>query len=320
MRTGAPPSPSPRPYRPSSAHARVARPPARPRSPPSKAVERPTFVRPSSARALLSARQGSMLGRQHNARFVSAPAYSWGAAGVGPASPRIYISKELTADLLGHASPGPVYHPGALGKPSASFSFGVATRMDLVAMDQKHRTGHGQLKMPGSFGRQLEAHKPTAPAASFGRSRLPAQGQLAATAQGDYDYAPGFGATSSDSRRRTGASYGMGRSERFFVQEAHPSPGPGTYTLGSAHGKQLTSDKPTRPVSSFSKAKRSNGSAMAVRGGDGPGPIYSPRRSGAFGGQVSSARRSTPSVSFGTSDRFAAHGAMMSPGPAAYHP
>ena len=65
----------------------------------------------------------------------------------------------------------------------------------------------------------------------------------------------------SDSRKSTNESFGMGTSSRFFYDnddgiERQGAPGPGTYTLRSAQGKQVTSDKSTLPIASFPRADR----------------------------------------------------------------
>ena len=52
----------------------------------------------------------------------------------------------------------------------------------------------------------------------------------------------------------------MGTAERFHSDSAAASeksyPGPGTYTLRSAQGRQVTSDKPSYAVNSFPRADR----------------------------------------------------------------
>ena len=127
---------------------------------------------------------------------------------------------------------------------------------------------------------------------------------------------------------------GMGTSERFFYDNSgqieRAPPGPGTYTLPSSQGKQLTSNKPSYPISSFPRADRDRTATtvylgpkqqQSFWGRNSPGPaVYSP--TGAVGSQVSSEKPNVPKFGFGTADRFAyiniGQRAMQSPGPGSY--
>ena len=110
----------------------------------------------------------------------------------------------------------------------------------------------------------------------------------------------------------------MGTSERFFYENATQiqktgGPGPGTYNLRSAQGRQVTSDKPSYPIPSFPRADRDR-TAMTVYlgpkqqlafwGRNSPGPaVYTATQS--VGQQNSSQRPNVPKFGFGTADRFA---------------
>lgn len=127
---------------------------------------------------------------------------------------------------------------------------------------------------------------------------------------------------------------GMGTSDRFFYDNPglveKGVPGPGTYTLKSAQGKQVTSNKTSYPISSFPRADRDRTAEKVYLGPkqqgsfwgrNSPGPaVYSPTAS--VGAQCSSEKPNVPKFGFGTADRFAyiniGQRAMQSPGPGSY--
>lgn len=76
---------------------------------------------------------------------------------------------------------------------------------------------------------------------------------------------------------------GLGTSERFFYEnnsslERKAGPGPGAYTLGPAHGRQVTSDRPSYRITSFSRADRDRTAATVYLG---------PKQQSAFWGRNS---------------------------------
>ena len=93
------------------------------------------------------------------------------------------------------------------------------------------------------------------------------------------------------SRSHSTSSYRIGTSQRFFHDKgvADAGPAPGTYRTPRAMGKQMSSQKPTYPTSSFTKADR-NRTATAV--------YLGPKQQGAFWGRNSPgpALYSTPST------------------------
>ena len=127
---------------------------------------------------------------------------------------------------------------------------------------------------------------------------------------------------------------GMGTAERFHADKAADSdksfPGPGTYTLRSAMGRQVTGDRPSYAVNSFPRADRDKtattvyigkAQSLAFWGRGSPRPaVYTPTAS--VGYQPSSSKPNVPKFGFGTADRFAyiniGQRAMQSPGPGAY--
>ena len=94
------------------------------------------------------------------------------------------------------------------------------------------------------------------------------------------------------SRSHSTSSYRIGTSQRFFHDKgvADAGPAPGTYRTPRAMGKQMSSQKPTYPTSSFTKADR-NRTATAV--------YLGPKQQAAFWGRNSpgpAAAYTTPST------------------------
>ena len=219
---------------------------------------------------------------------------------------------------MGGASPGPMYNPPAQpGVTPPAFSFGISDRQ---ANPTPARLGAAHVMLPSGFQRQLETHKFSAPVPFFGTSVRRSHVQVAAP--GDYD-APGVGCVVEDSRRATSASFGFSKSQRFYDHRGTCAPGPGENIryLPRAHGEQPTSDKPTRPSTSFPRASREHGSAVAPTRQNAPGPgTHTPRKNAAMGEQINSRRRSSSGFGFGTSDRFPRPTAADVPGPGKYTP
>lgn len=163
---------------------------------------------------------------------------------------------------------------------------------------------------------------------------------------GDYT-TPQWGTKTSDSRKASSASFCFSKgSERFIDRSGSLSasaytltPPPGKYATPVATGTQVSSDKPTRPSCSFSRAAREEGSrdyfgyaspgakanilANPQPRAHSPGPgAHAPRRHHAVGEQVLSSRPSSANFGFGSSDRFAKQpsGVNVAPGPGTYMP
>lgn len=290
----------------------------------------------------------SMLGQQHSSRLPSAPSYGFGTAERAQLNAKLFVSKEMTADKLGVQSPGPVYHPKAFdGRyPTApSSSFGTSHRYSVA---QQRRSaapvpGPGQYSVPTAVAKQASSQKHSYSSWKFGTSTRgdmakvfvsPAHAKsvtefIDSPGPCAYGYQGGVG-TQSDSRKATGESFGMGTAERFYADNSDRknAPGPGQYSMRTAVGKQVTSDKTSLPSTSFPRAEQRGGSVflgkkqqLAFWGRNSPGPaVYTPVNS--VGSQVSSLKPNVPKFGFGTSDRFSYMNigarAMQSPGPGSY--
>jgi len=203
--------------------------------------------------------------------------------------------------------------------------------------------------MPGSVSRQHDSQKHSYSTWKFGTSTRADQAKVFispahAKSVTEFIDSPGpcaYGHKGSlgnqhDSRKTTNESFGMGTSDRFFydsnasVISEKGVPGPGTYQLRSAQGRQVTSNKPSYPINSFPRADRDRTAQnvyfghkqqISFWGKNSPGPaVYSPTAS--VGAQVSSEKPNVPKFGFGTADRFSyiniGQRAMQSPGPGAY--
>lgn len=299
----------------------------------------------------------SMLGKQSNSRLPSAPEFGFGTAERGQLASKQYISKDMVSDKFGQASPGPVYHPKGTGDgvadgtgrfhSSPKHSFGASHRYAFASMKRSGGSapGPGQYTIPGAVCRQHDSQKHSYSSWKFGTSTRADQAKVfvsPAHAKSvtefidspgpcQYQHHGGLG-TQSDSRKNTNASYGMGTSERFFYDNSGQlekgTPGPGAYALPSGQGRQVTSDKPSYAINSFTRAEQRGGKVylgpkqqQAFFGRNSPGPaVYAPTAS--VGLQVSSEKRNVPKFGFGTADRFAyiniGQRAMQSPGPGSY--
>lgn len=293
-----------------------------------------------------------MLGKQASSERPSAPEYGFGTAERAQLNAKLFVSKDMVQDKFGTASPGPVYKPTAVDgrfQNAPHQSFGTSHRHDITTMKRSAhpQPGPGQYTIPGSVSRQHDSQKFSYSSWKFGTSTRADQAKVfvsPAHAKSVTEFIDSPGPTAyghkgslgnqSDSRKTTNESYGMGTSDRFFydnpTQMDKASPGPGTYTLRSAQGRQVTSNKTSYPISSFPRADRDRTATtvylgpkqqQAFWGRNSPGPaVYSPTAS--VGGQVSSEKPNAPKSGFGTADRFAyiniGQRAMQSPGPGAY--
>lgn len=292
----------------------------------------------------------SMLGRQSNSKLPSAPEFGFGTAERGQLASKQFISKDMVSDKFGVGSPGPVYHPKTVDgrfHSAPSHSFGASHRYAHAMMKRSGGSmpGPGQYTIPGSVNKQHDSQKHSYSSWKFGTSTRADQAKVFVSSAHAksvtefidspgpcmYKHTGGLG-NQSDSRKNTSANYGMGTSERFFYENSGQldkgAPGPGTYTQRSSQGRQVTSDKPSYAINSFTRAEQRGGKVylgpkqqQAFYGRNSPGPaVYAPVAS--VGSQVSSEKPNVPKFGFGTADRFAyiniGQRAMQSPGPGSY--
>jgi len=292
-----------------------------------------------------------MLGTQHDSAKPSAPMFGFGTAERAQLD-KVYVSKEMSNDMMGVGSPGPVYAPKGLDgryTTAPSPSFGTSHRYSIAQQKRSAAPvpGPGQYSLAGSVSRQADSQKHSYASWKMGTSTRADQAKVFvspahAKSVTEFIDSPGpaaYGHTGgvgnqSDSRKSSEPQFGMGTSSRFFSDKEMGStkspPGPGTYMLRSGQGRQVTSDKPSLPISSFTRADRDKSAATVYQGpkyqgglyGRGsPGPaVYTP--TGSVGYQPSSAKPNVAKYGFGTSDRFAymniSARAMQSPGPGTY--
>lgn len=292
-----------------------------------------------------------MLGRQANSQLRSSPTFGFGTAERGQ-NLKQFISKAHDADKYGMASPGPVYSPKTLDgryHSAPSYSLGISHRYGFGKQERSggKMPGPGQYAMPSAVSRQHDSQKHSYASWKFGTSTRNDQAKVYVSQEHaksvtEYIESPGpavYGhrgglGTQPDSRKADSAVFGMGTSARFFYEKSHVTdkayPGPGTYKLGSAQGRQYTSDRRSAPKPAFTKADRDRTAQavylgpdqqQALWGKNSPGPaVYSPTNS--VGRQISSRRPNVPKFGFGTADRFGyisiTQRAHQSPGPGAY--
>jgi len=293
-----------------------------------------------------------MLGKQHSSSFRSAPEYGFGTAERAQLNSKLFVSKDMVTDKFGQSSPGPVYQPTAFDGQcpvSESYSFGVSHRYSLAQQKRSSAPvpGPGQYTLNGAVSKQSDSQKHSYSSWKFGTSTRADQAKVFispahAKSVTEFIDSPGpcaYGhrgalGNQSDSRKNSNEMYGVGTDERFHNNNQRMlekgTPGPGTYVLKAAHGRQQNSLKPSQPIQSFPQADRDRTATtvylgpkqqLAFWGRNSPGPaVYTPTAS--VGSQVSSEKPNVPKFGFGTADRFAyiniGQRAMQSPGPGAY--
>jgi len=293
-----------------------------------------------------------MLGTQHDSSKASAPSYGFGTAERAQLNAKLFVSKDMVQDKFGVGSPGPVYAPKGLdGRyvTAPSPSFGTSHRYSIAQQKRSSAPvpGPGQYSIPGSVTRQCDSQKHSYSSWKFGTATRadhakvfvsPAHAKsvtefIDSPGPCAYGHLGGVG-IQSDSRKSTEPRFGVGTASRFYSDSsaatAKGTPGPGTYGLHSAQGRQVTSNKPSLPISSFPRADRDKAAQSVFQGKEGaktflgrgsPGPaVYTPQES--VGAQASSEKPNVPKFGFGTADRFSymniSARAMQSPGPGTY--
>jgi len=260
----------------------------------------------------------TMLGPQVNSKKRSPAAYGFGSS-TRDQQAKVFVSQEQAALQGTSASPGPaVYTQQASVGPQASgtkessplWTFGTEDRW--AAQQRENGTTKYAVAVPGA---------------------------------GTYNTGVGVGQQQPESKTRTMPAYGFGSSSRedmskVFISEemdkvrqfGRGSPGPASFMLNPAVGKQVLSGKEQQPLWVMGTAKRF--------GKDLTGWVPAPGHYGkdedhgriapGVGPQVSSTYRSQPRFGFGSSDRDqaakvyiskdheAATGGRDAPGPGQY--
>ena len=230
----------------------------------------------------------SMLGAQPSSQHMSFPSYGFGS-GTRDQANKVFVSHEHSKLATTGVSPGPASFGGAatLGpqadgaiRSAPSWNFGSARRFN--AFDRENVPG------PGSYS---------------------ARSSLGAQVTGEQQSMPIFGMGSST---RDGV-------KRVYISEQHStialqgmsSPGPASYTLIPAVGKQGASTKASQPSFGFGSNKRFI-DADVRRAAKQPGPDQYDMPS-TLGIQAASTRRSAPLAGFGSSTRTDAAKMYTSP-------
>jgi hypothetical protein len=195
--------------------------------------------------------------------------------------------------------------------------------------------------MKSMLGTQVLAKWPSAPSFGFGTgtrdqrekifiSMAHVKGVHGRNSPGPASYLlPSASGKQFLSTRDSQPRWAFGSAMRFPRSKFEAAPGPGTYTLQPALGRQITSTFKTMPIFGFGTAgQRANWKVfisqqhnLAFYGRESPGPLTYGLGS-TMGKQTLSTMSSSPSISFGISDRSGDQADGMSglnsPGPGAY--
>jgi len=204
-----------------------------------------------------------------------------------------------------------------------SFGFGSGTRagQDKVFVSQEHAKlvgnpcspGPAVYTLTGSVSDQPDSTNMSMPKWAFGTSdRFMGMSKESVPGPGTYTSHPGVG-TQVSSKNTSQPIYGFGSSTRehlakTFITEEHNkalhgvnSPGPATYMLQGAVGKQQLNQNNTEPAWVFGTGQRFVYDHVK-RAAASPGPgAYLATQS--VGPQVASTKPTTPRFGFGTGDR-----------------
>jgi len=207
----------------------------------------------------------------------SNPSFGFGSS-IREQADKQYLSKDHAKVMPGNNSQGPIYKvTTCLGPQSDSkvesmplYSFGTEAR--LPKRDMNAAPGPGAYKIAGSLAKQPLSNKQTAENAVFGNSTRDQQDKV---------YMEGEGADKA-----------------FFGLE---SPGPGTYVVVGAIGRQKLSTKESAPTFKLGTSQRFNYD-FVKRARDTPGAGQYPIN-GAVGKQPFSTKKTLPAYRFGTATR-----------------
>ena len=232
-----------------------------------------------------------MLGPQVSSKKRSPPAYGFGTSNRDQAA-KVYISKDHEASTGGRASPGPAVYdyrasvgPQVIGTKESSPLWTFGTEGRFAAQDRESGMSKYAVAVPGA---------------------------------GTYDAGVGVGQPQLESKKETVPAYGFGTSTRahmdkvFSTPEAaltklygRASPGPATFMLNPAVGKQVLSVKEAQPSwvqgteKRFAKAATSWVPAPGHYGNNEAHGRIAP----GIGPQIVSNSHSQPRFGFGTSNR-----------------
>jgi len=204
-----------------------------------------------------------------------------------------------------------------------SFGFGSGTRagQDKVFVSQEHAKlvgnpcspGPAVYSLTGAVADQPDSTNVSMPKWAFGTSdRFMGNSKEAVPGPGTYEAHPGVGSQVS-SKNTSQPIYGFGSSTRehlakTFITEEHNkalhgvnSPGPATYMLQGAVGKQQLNQNNTEPAWVFGTGQRFVYDHVK-RAAASPGP-GSYTNTPAVGQQVASTKPTTPRYGFGTGNR-----------------
>jgi len=287
-------------------------------------------------------------GRQPLAQHKSNPSYGFGSS-LREDVRYIYASQEAdrakVQSMGGNQSPGAIYQiRGACGKQLEKttmpiYGFGTEPRRTMSANNKN--PGPGTYKKIDGTGKQVLSTKPTYARTHFGSSTRDIQEKIYIAPEFDKGYmgvdSPGPMAYKQVgsmgkmpiSTKQSNPQWTQGTEKRFMnlkMEEAAKLPGAGQYKYVQACGKQVVSTKPSKARVSFGSSTRDhrarvymNREAEASTGGkDSPGPMTA-KPINAYGTQVLGTKKSNPSYSWGTSNRFGYIAKSCGPGPGEYY-
>jgi hypothetical protein len=270
----------------------------------------------------------SMLGTQSNSRKTSAPRYGFGSS-TREGQEKVFVSQEHAALTGNPVSPGPaVYNStGAVGpqvngvKESAPrWAFGSDQRFGKPDKDARDNPAPGTYTAEMGIGNQVDSKKTSLPRY-------------------------GFGTSTRENQEKVFVNEEMGKAGNY----GKSSPGPSSYTLTPAVGKQMLSYGTTasvdRTTGSYTRSMKNSSQPTWIVGKaerfreekgwvPGPGAYGTTEARGritpACGTQIASTKASLPRYGFGTSNREHAakvylspehdkvNGGKEAPGPGAY--
>lgn len=217
--------------------------------------------------------------------------------------------------------------------------FGTAPRRTIAAANKN--PGPGTYKSTNACGKQVISTKPTLGRTAFGRCTRDIQEKIYIAPEFEKD-SMGFDSPGPTAYKQPGSmgkmltsdkpsnpQWRQGTEERFknlTLMESAKLPGAGQYKTVPACGKQIISTKPTRARVGFGSSSRDHRAkvymsreAEASTGGkDSPGPGTS-KPINAHGKQVLGTKKTNPSYSWGSANRFGHVTASTGPGPGEYY-
>ena len=218
--------------------------------------------------------------------------------------------------------------------------FGTDPRRTLAAANKN--PGPGAYKAVPGCGKQVASTKPTNARAHFGSCTRDIQEKIYIGEEFGKGYmgidSPGPTAYKQEgsmgkmltSDKPSNPQWKQGTESRFKnlkMEEAAKLPGAGQYGYTQACGKQVVSTKPTKAKVGFGSSTRDHRAKVYINkesesstcGLDSPGPGTA-KPVNSYGKQVLGTKKSNPSFSWGTSDRFGyMKNSSAGPGPGEYY-